>query len=64
MLNVNDILETQLVQRAHDGYWEKIVKIMDHENSYTFKNESGILTTLTSEKWITVAVYPFIMEEA
>lgn len=63
MLNVNDILETQLVQRAHDGYWEKIVKIIDHENSYTFKNELGIQTTLTPVKWLTVAVYPFIMEE-
>ena len=60
-MQVNDILETQFVQRAYDGYWEKIVKVMDHENAYTFKNESGILTTLTPEKWLTVAVYPFMM---
>jgi len=64
MLNVNDILETQLVQRAFDGYWEKIVKVMDHENAYTFQNETGQMITLTPTKWLTVQVYPFIMEEA
>jgi len=63
MLNVNDILETQLVQRAYDGHWEKIAKVMDHENAYTFQNEAGNRVTLTPTKWLTIAVYPFIMIE-
>ena len=59
----SDVLETQFVQRAYDGYWEKIVKVMDHENAYTYRNESGTSVTLIPEKWLTVQVYPFIMEE-
>ena len=62
-MRVGDILETQLIQRAHDGCWEKVVKIMDKENAYTYQNESGAKVTLIPEKWVTVAVYPFIMEE-
>jgi hypothetical protein len=61
-MNVNEILETELVQRAYDGYWEKIVKVMDHENAYTFRNEVGNKVTHIPEKWLTVAVYPFLLE--
>lgn len=57
------ILETQLVQRAYDGKWEKIARIPDYENSYTYVNESGVKTTSVPDKWITVKVYDFIMEE-
>jgi hypothetical protein len=57
-----EIIETQLVQRSFDGRWEKIAKILDHENSYTYKNETGASVTLTPEKWITIAVYDFLME--
>jgi hypothetical protein len=57
-----NILETQIVQRDFDKRWEKIVKIMDTENQYTYRNESGINVTLIPEKWLTVAVYDFIME--
>lgn len=59
----SEILETQLVQRAHDGYWEKVVKIMDHDNAYTYQNESGVGVSLIPEKWQVIAVYPFIMVE-
>ena len=59
----SEILETQLVQREYDGYWERIVKVMDHENAYTYRNESGTSVTLIPERWLTVAVYPFIMVE-
>ena len=62
-MNNNDVLETQLVQRAYDGYYEKIVKVMDHDNSYSFKNEAGVQTTLTPTKWVTTAVFPWIMVE-
>jgi len=57
-----NILETQIVQREYDGRWERIVKIMDKENSYTYTNESGISVTLIPEKWIVTEVYDFIME--
>jgi hypothetical protein len=60
---VSEILETQLVQRAFDGRWEKIVKIMDRENAYTYQNESGSKVTLIPEKWMTIGVYDFVMEE-
>lgn len=57
-----EILETQLVQRSYDGRWEKIARIMDKDNAYTYKNDNGISVTLIPEKWITVNVYDFLME--
>ena len=57
-----EILETQLHQRSFDGRWEKIARIMDHENAYTYRNETGTSVTLIPEKWITIGVYDFIME--
>lgn len=57
-----EIIETQFVQRNFDGHWEKIARVMDHENSYTYKNETGTSVTLIPEKWITIAVYDFMME--
>jgi hypothetical protein len=57
------ILEEQLVQREFDGNWERIAKVMDYENAYSFRNEVGVEVTMIPEKWLTVAVYPFIMEE-
>lgn len=58
-----EILETQLVQRSFDGRWEKIARIVDRENSYTYKNETGTSVTLIPEKWVTIAVFDFVMEE-
>lgn len=57
-----DILETQLVQRDYDKRWELIGKIMDHDNAYTYQNESGRKVTYTPEKWITIKVYDLLME--
>lgn len=62
-MQASDIIETQLVQRAFDGAWERVVKVMDHENAYPHTNEQGMKITLIPTKWVTVAVYPFIMEE-
>ena len=56
------ILETAFKQRAFDGKWERIVKIMDLDNSYSFVNENGNRTTLIPEKWVTVGVYDLLME--
>ena len=60
----SDILETQIVQREFDKRWERIVKVLDLENAYTCSNEQGMKVTLIPEKWVTVAVYDVLMEEA
>lgn len=52
-------MEVQFKQRAFDGKWEKIGRILDHENAYTFTNENGNKTTLIPEKWVTLAVYDY-----
>lgn len=57
-----EILEMQLVQREFDKRWEKIARIVDRENSYTYKNETGTSVTLIPEKWVTLAVYDYLME--
>lgn len=51
------ILETQHKRRAYDGKYEKIVKIVDEENKYSYKTESGSVVSLVPTKWITVDVY-------
>lgn len=56
------ILETQFKQRAFDGKWERLAKIVDNDNKYTYQTESGSKVTLVPEKWITVGVYDYIME--
>ena len=58
------IYEEDFKQRAFDGKWERIVKIMDLDNSYSFVNENGNRTTLIPEKWVTVGVYDYMMEIA
>ncbi len=55
------ILEEQFKQRAFDGKWERIVKIMDLENVYSYTNEFGSRVTLIPEKWVTVGVYDYLM---
>ena len=57
-----DILAEEFKQRAFDGKWERIVKIMDLDNSYSFIDENGSRKTLIPEKWITVGVYDYLME--
>lgn len=55
-------LETQLVQRAYDGKWEKVVQTFDHENKYYYTDEDGKKAVLIPTKWVTVAVYDALME--
>ena len=62
-INPKSILESQIVQRDFDKRWERIVKVMDHENAYSYSNENGVPVTLIPTKWLTVAVYDFLMEE-
>ena len=54
--------EIEHKQRAFDGKWEKLVRVMDHENKYTYKSETGSTLTYTPTKWITVGVYDYMGE--
>lgn len=56
------VLETQMKQRAYDGKWERIGKIVDYDNEYTYSTESGSRVTLIPEKWVTLGVYDMVME--
>jgi hypothetical protein len=57
-----NILETQWKQREYDGKWEKLAKIMDYDNKYVYKTESGSRITYTPEKWTTVGVFDYVGE--
>lgn len=53
--------EVEFKQRAYDGKWEMIKKIIDHDNTVVYETDSGNTITLTSEKWVTVKVYDYLM---
>ena len=57
-----DILAEEFKQRAFDGKWERIVKIMDLDNTYTFIGENGSRMSHIPTKWVTVGVYDYLME--
>lgn len=57
-----NILETQWKQREYDSKWEKLAKVMDYENKYVYKNESGSNLTYIPTKWITVGVFDYVGE--
>jgi hypothetical protein len=57
-----NILETQFKQREFDGKWEKLAKIMDYDNKYVYKTDSGNRMTYVPEKWMTVGVFDYIGE--
>jgi hypothetical protein len=57
-----NILETQFKQRAFDGKWERIAKIVDYENKYSYETESSSRVTLIPEKWVTIGVYDYMLE--
>ena len=56
------IFEEEFKQRAYDGKWERIVKIADEDNTYTYVNEFGNRAATTPFKWVTVGVYDYLME--
>lgn len=56
------VLETQYKQRAFDGKWERVVKTLDYENSYSFTNEVGNKVTYIPEKWICTKVFDLMGE--
>lgn len=55
------ILETVLQPRAFDGKIEKLIRVKDHENSYTYKTDTGYEVTYVPEKWICSGVYDMEM---
>lgn len=57
-----NILETQFVQRDYDGKWEKLAKVMDYDNKYVYKSESGSNLTYIPTKWMTVGVFDMLAE--
>lgn len=57
-----NILETQWKQRDYDGKWEKLAKVMDYDNKYVYKTESGNKMTYVPEKWMTVGVFDCLVE--
>ena len=56
-------MKTELVLREYDGRWELIGLIDDPENDYFYKDETGKNACIKSQKWVTLKVYDFIMEE-
>ena len=57
-----NILETQFKQREFDGKWEKLAKVMDYDNKYVYKSETGSNLTYIPTKWMTVGVFDYMME--
>lgn len=57
-----NILETAWKQRDYDGKWEKLAKVMDYENKYVYKSESGGNLTYIPTKWTTVGVFDLLAE--
>jgi len=57
-----NILETAWKQRDYDGKWEKLAKVMDYDNKYVYKSESGSNLTYIPTKWTTVGVFDLLAE--
>lgn len=57
-----NILETAFKQRSYDGKWEKLAKVMDYDNKYVYKSESGSNLTYIPTKWMTVGVFDLVGE--
>ena len=57
-----NILEIQWKQRAYDNKWEKIARIMDYDNKYAYKSESGQKMSYIPTKWTTIGVFDYVGE--
>ena len=55
------VYETEFKQRAYDGKWERIGKIEDEDNAYTFINEYGNRAAHVPFKWVTLGVYDYLL---
>jgi len=57
-----NILEYDFKQRAYDSKWERLAKIMDEENAYVYKTESGTPVSIIPTRWITVGVFDYLFD--
>lgn len=55
-------LQTEFIQRAYDGKWEKVSRTMDFDNKYVYENDAGLKITFVPDKWVTVGVFDYIGE--
>lgn len=55
-------LEYDFKQRDYDGKWERLGRIKDTQNEYSYLTPSGQKVTLTPEKWITIGVYDYLVD--
>jgi hypothetical protein len=57
-----NILETAFKQRDYDSKWERLARVMDYDNKYVYKSESGQKMTYVPTKWVTVGVFDYVGE--
>ena len=57
-----NILETAWKQRDYDSKWEKLAKVMDYDNKYVYKSETGNTLAYIPTKWMTVGVFDYVGE--
>jgi hypothetical protein len=55
------VMETDLKQRAFDGRWMLMGKVVDEDQAYTYTNEAGTFT-INNTKWIILNVYDYLMD--
>lgn len=59
---MKNVIEYDFHQRAFDGKWERLAKIVDTSKRYSFKDQDGRHVSLVPTKWITVGVYDLLGE--
>lgn len=50
------ILETEVKHRKFDDVWMLYGKILDHDNTYRYRNEEGRMVSYVPEMWIILDV--------
>ena len=58
------LLDTIFKQRAYDGKWIALSKVLDPENAYVYFNDLKQKISLIPEKWIITGVYDYEIEIA
>ena len=59
---LSNVIEYDMRQREYDGSWERLAKVRDYENAYTYVSDSGYKVTHVPEKWLTIGVYDLEMK--
>lgn len=53
------VIKTEYKQRKYDMKWQKLIKIADLENRYSYKDASGNINNITPTKWICAGVFDY-----